>query len=69
MFFVIHCADTPGRLELRLATRPAHFATISTCRLRVVHGGPLLDIAKAELFDSVLIRPFPEVVRDGELLQ
>ena len=43
MLFAIMCADRPASLDLRLATRPAHLAYLTTYADRVVQGGPLLD--------------------------
>ena len=44
MLFAIICADKPGSLDLRLATRPQHLAYLQTYPNRVAHGGPLLDL-------------------------
>ena len=43
MLFAIICTDRPASLDLRLATRPAHIAYLTTYADRVVQGGPLLD--------------------------
>ncbi len=43
MLFALICTDRPASLDLRLATRPAHLAYLTTYAERVVHGGPLLD--------------------------
>ncbi len=43
MLFAIICTDRPASLDLRLATRPAHVAYLTTYADRVVQGGPLLD--------------------------
>ena len=43
MLFAIVCTDRPGSLDLRLATRPAHIAYLTTYADRLVHGGPTLD--------------------------
>ena len=43
MLFAIICTDRPASLDLRLATRPAHLAYLTTYASRVVQGGPLLD--------------------------
>ncbi len=43
MLFAIVCTDRPGGLDLRLATRPAHIAYLTTYASRVVQGGPMLD--------------------------
>ena len=43
MLFAIVCADRPASLDLRLATRAAHVAYLTTYADRVLHGGPLLD--------------------------
>ena len=43
MMFAIVCLDRPGGLDLRLATRPAHLAYLTTYAEKVVHGGPMLD--------------------------
>ena len=37
------CTDRPDSLDLRLATRPAHVAYLTTYARHVVQGGPLLD--------------------------
>ena len=44
MLFAIICTDRPGGLDLRLATRPAHIAYLTTYASRVMHGGPTLDM-------------------------
>ena len=43
MLFAVVCTDRPASLDLRLATRAAHIAYLTTYADRVVHGGPLLD--------------------------
>lgn len=43
MLFAIICTDRPASLDLRLATRAAHIAYLTTYADRVVQGGPLLD--------------------------
>ena len=43
MLFAIVCTDRPASLDLRLATRPAHLAYLTTYADRVMQGGPLLD--------------------------
>jgi uncharacterized protein YciI len=43
MLFAIVCTDRPASLDLRLATRPAHLAYLTTYADRIVQGGPLLD--------------------------
>ena len=43
MLFAIVCTDRPASLDLRLATRPAHLAYLTTYADRIVHGGPMLD--------------------------
>ncbi len=43
MRFVIHALDTPGSLELRQATRPAHLEYLADVDVDVVVGGPLVD--------------------------
>ena len=43
MLFAIICSDRPASLDLRLATRPAHLAYLTTYTDRIVQGGPLLD--------------------------
>ena len=43
MLFAIICTDRPASLDLRLATRPAHIAYLTTYANHVVQGGPLLD--------------------------
>ncbi|HEY0206793.1 MAG TPA: YciI family protein [Acetobacteraceae bacterium] len=43
MLFAIMCTDRPASLDLRLATRPAHLAYLTTYADRIVQGGPLLD--------------------------
>jgi len=44
MLFAIVCTDRPGGLDIRLATRAAHIAYLTTYADRVLHGGPLLDV-------------------------
>lgn len=44
MLFAILCTDRPGGLDLRLATRPAHLAFLTTYQTLIVHGGPTLDL-------------------------
>jgi len=43
MLFAVVCTDRPVSLDLRLATRAAHIAYLTTYAEHVVHGGPLLD--------------------------
>ncbi len=43
MLFAVICTDRPASLDLRLATRAAHVAYLTTYADRVAHGGPLLD--------------------------
>ena len=43
MLFAIICSDRPASLDLRLATRPAHLAYLTTYADRILQGGPLLD--------------------------
>lgn len=44
MLFAIICTDRPASLDVRLATRAAHIAYLTTYADRVVQGGPLLDV-------------------------
>ena len=44
MLFALICADRPGGLDLRLATRPMHLAYMETYASKIVHAGALLDI-------------------------
>jgi uncharacterized protein len=97
MLFAIVCADRPGRLDLRLATRATHLAYLQTYMSKLIQAGPLLDTdnrpcgslfivevesraeaegfavadpyAKADLFESVVIRPYRAVFRDGEMVE
>lgn len=43
MLFAVICTDRPASLDLRLATRAAHLAYLTTYADRVREGGPLLD--------------------------
>ncbi len=43
MLFAIFCTDRPGRLDTRLAARPAHISYLERYADRLVHAGPLLD--------------------------
>ena len=43
MLFALICSDRPASLDLRLATRPAHLAYLTTYADRILQGGPLLD--------------------------
>ena len=43
MLFAIICTDRPASLDIRLATRAAHIAYLTTYADRVVQAGPLLD--------------------------
>jgi len=52
--FVLVCIDKPGALELRLATRDAHFAYLSEHPGVVRLGGPFLD-AEGRMAGSMLI--------------
>ncbi len=54
MLFAIICADRPGGLDLRLATRPTHLAYLTLYADRIVHGGPILD-AEGRPCGSLLI--------------
>jgi uncharacterized protein YciI len=44
MLFAIMCADKPGCLDLRLATRPTHLAYLQTYKDKLAHVGPMLDL-------------------------
>jgi uncharacterized protein YciI len=44
MLFALTCTDRPGRLDVRLATRPAHLAFLEACRSKLAYAGALLDI-------------------------
>jgi uncharacterized protein len=41
--FILHCVDHPGRLDLRMATRPAHLDYVAGFGPMVALAGPLLD--------------------------
>ena len=97
MLFAVMCADCPASLDLRLATRPAHLAYLTTYADRIMLAGPLLDTegrpcgslliidvedraaaegfassdpyAKANLFESTVVRPYRIVYRDGEVVE
>ena len=43
MLFAIICTDKPGRLDTRLAARPAHLSYLERYVDKLVHAGPLLD--------------------------
>ncbi len=45
MLFSIVCADRPGQLELRMATRAVHLEYLKAQIGVIVEGGPLLDLA------------------------
>ena len=94
MLFAITCADKPGGLELRMATRPAHLEHLKANERSLALVGPVLDAegkpcgsllvveaadqaaaeafaaadpyAKAGLFESVVVRPFRTVFKDGK---
>lgn len=94
MLYVIICTDRPGKLDLRMATRPAHLAYLESIQPKIAHVGPMLDIegrpcgsmvlveaadraeaealaagdpyAGAGLFESVVIRGFRTVFKDGK---
>ncbi|CAH2600434.1 YciI family protein [Rhodovastum atsumiense] len=96
MLFALICTDRPGRLDTRMATRPAHLAYLETYQSKLAHAGAMLDVdgrpcgsllvidvadraeaegfaegdpyAKAGLFESVIIRPFRAIFKDGEKL-
>ena len=96
MLFVLVCTDRPNRLDLRLATRPAHVAYLADFQSKLAYAGALLGAddkpagsllmidladraeaeafaagdpyAKADLFESVVIRPFRPAFKDGEKL-
>jgi len=44
MQFAVICADRPGSLDLRLATRPGHLTYLALYADRIVHSGPMLDL-------------------------
>jgi uncharacterized protein YciI len=52
--FALTCTDKPGALELRIATRPAHFAYLQGLPGVVRMAGPLLG-ADGEMCGSLLI--------------
>lgn len=94
MLYAITCTDKPGKLVLRMETRPAHLAHLQAHQSQLVLVGPLLDMegkpcgsllvieaahretaeafaaedpyAKAGLFESVIVRPFRTVFKDGQ---
>lgn len=43
MLFALINTDRPASLDLRMATRPAHFAFLEAEAARIVSGGALLD--------------------------
>jgi uncharacterized protein YciI len=45
MLFALINVDRPGKLDLRLSTRPAHLAFLEGEAARIVSGGALLDAA------------------------
>ena len=59
MLFVLTATDKPNALELRMATRPAHFEYAkATGVIRL--GGPFLD-AKGEMAGSMIIIEAPDL--------
>ena len=65
MLFTIVCTDRPGGLDLRLATRPAHIAYITTYAQRVVYGGPLLDLDGRPCGSLLVIEAEDRAAADG----
>jgi uncharacterized protein YciI len=96
MLFAITCTDKPGKLALRMETRPAHLDHLAAHQGQLLLVGPLLDMegkpcgsllvieaehretaeafaaadpyALAGLFESVVVRPFRAVFKDGQQL-
>jgi hypothetical protein len=58
--FALICIDKPGALELRLATREAHFAYIREHPGRLKLGGPFLDGA-GDMAGSLMIVEAPDI--------
>jgi uncharacterized protein YciI len=54
MLFAIVCADRPGNLDLRQATRPVHLDYLKSHAHRLVQAGPVLNAA-GEPCGSLLI--------------
>jgi uncharacterized protein YciI len=52
--FVLVCLDKPGALDLRMATREAHFAYAETTKAMIKMGGPFLDEA-GDMAGSLII--------------
>jgi uncharacterized protein YciI len=66
MLYVIHCIDKPNALDLRMATREAHFAYIRAQKSVTFQvGGPYLS-PEGTMFGSMLIvdATDPEQVKD-----
>ncbi|MBB6254033.1 YciI family protein [Nitrospirillum iridis] len=59
MHFAITCADKPGHLDLRLATRPRHLEYLDSQVDHIVVAGPLLD-AEGKPTGSLLVVEFPD---------
>lgn len=57
--FVMFCADKPGALDLRMATREAHLAYMRDKASMVKVGGPMLD-DKGDMAGSLLIVEAPD---------
>ena len=45
MLFAIVCADRPGNLDLRQATRPIHLDYLKSHAHHLIQAGPVLDAA------------------------
>ncbi len=54
MLFAIVCADRPGNLDLRQATRPVHLDYLNAHATRLIQAGPVLSAA-GEPCGSLLI--------------
>ena len=55
MLFVATCTDKPQSMELRLSTRPAHLAYLTSLGAKVKAGGALLSPDRQSVLGSMLI--------------
>lgn len=55
MQFLVLCYDGDGKLDQRLATRPAHLEYLGNSGTNVLLGGPILDDAGEKPIGSSLI--------------
>ncbi len=68
MLFVVTCIDKPAAMDLRLSTRPAHLAYLTSLGAKVKAGGALLSPDRQSVLGSMLILEGEDEAAIGKLL-